>query len=485
MKLWVIHLFTLILIFQINRTKVRAQCADIHPVDLAALQALYTNTNGDSWSDTTGWNQIIGPTASCDLNNIHGVFFNGNRVQFLIMPNNNLSGAIPPELGNLEQLIQLDLPQNNLTENIPASLGNLSLLMRMDFFDNDISGQIPNSLGNLTNLEVLALNRNLLSGDIPRDLGDLTNLIWLLLNDNMLTGRIPNHLGNLSNLEILSIHTNNLTGGIPSRLRNLSSIRQLIMYSNNLSGNLPRFLGDLNTLEFLELGDNEFSNRIPPEIGNLNSLITLNLSQNSLRREIPPELGMLSSLENLLLQENRLFGQIPGELGDLTSLTTMRLDGNDLSGCFDSNLNSLCGISVFIDDPKFDASWADFCSTSVGECPSASMPVIELPTIEITESRLFKTTDEPMSAPALFQNHPNPFQYETAIPFYLPHTDFVEITFYDLDGRLLKKWNAQLEKGYYELPVQRHELPANGPITCRLVTGDQSFVKLLIIANGN
>ena len=46
---------------------------------------------------------------------------------------------------------------------------------------NDLSGEIPPELGDLANLKSLNLEYNELSGEIPPELGDLANLksLWL------------------------------------------------------------------------------------------------------------------------------------------------------------------------------------------------------------------------------------------------------------------------------------------------------------------
>ena len=76
--------------------------------------------------------------------------------------------------------------------------------------DNGLSGAIPPELGNLTNLEWLHLDDNGLSGAIPPDLGNLTNLWGLDLRSNNLNGLIPPELGNLTNLRWMHLSGNDL-----------------------------------------------------------------------------------------------------------------------------------------------------------------------------------------------------------------------------------------------------------------------------------
>ncbi|MBH08995.1 MAG: hypothetical protein CMG74_01355 [Candidatus Marinimicrobia bacterium] len=66
----------------------------------------------------------------------------------------------------------------------------------LDLSDNDLSGSIPPEIGNLTNLTELYLNTNDLSGSIPPEIGNLTNLTYLNLCRNNLTGVIPDEICN-------------------------------------------------------------------------------------------------------------------------------------------------------------------------------------------------------------------------------------------------------------------------------------------------
>ena len=84
-------------------------------------------------------------------------------------------------------MTSLALPQNNLVGTLPGQLGTLSqLLDGCGWSNNSLSGQIPAELGNLTQLEWLYLAGNSLSGPIPSELGALSQLQGLYLAGNSL-----------------------------------------------------------------------------------------------------------------------------------------------------------------------------------------------------------------------------------------------------------------------------------------------------------
>ena len=90
--------------------------------------------------------------------------------------------------------------------------------------DSQLTGTIPPELGNLNNLERLNLTRNQLTGDIPPELSLLTNLQLLALGGNQLTGPIPTWLGSLAKLQELQLWGNQFTGAIPPELGNLPGL---------------------------------------------------------------------------------------------------------------------------------------------------------------------------------------------------------------------------------------------------------------------
>ena len=201
-----------------------------------------------------------------------------------------------------------------------------------------MSGSIPSQLGNLDNLERLSLDGNQLSGSIPSQLGNLDNLEYLSLDGNQLSGSIPPELGNLDNLREMTLSSNQLSGSIPPELGNLDNLERLSLRNNQLSGEIPPWLGNLTKLEWLRLDGNEFTGQIPNGLSRLSNVTFLVLSGNQLTGQIPSWLGNMTSLERLGLSDNRLSGEIPTTLGNLPNLRLIRLGGNSLTGCIPDSL---------------------------------------------------------------------------------------------------------------------------------------------------
>ena len=217
--------------------------------DRASLVALYNATGGANWTNNTNW------LTTAPIGQWHGVTTDGNgRVTNLDLNDNQLSGTIPTQLGNLANLEELLLTRNQLTGTIPAELGNLASLQGLYLGGNQLRGEIPPELGNLANLEVLDLDSNQLSGEIPPVLGNLANLVELHLEDNQLTGEIPSELGSLANLRSLFLGGNQLTGTIPAELGRLTNLTVLHLSGNQLTGCVPASLQDVADNDFAQLG---------------------------------------------------------------------------------------------------------------------------------------------------------------------------------------------------------------------------------------
>jgi hypothetical protein len=85
----------------------------------AALIALYNNTNGDGWANNSGWKTPPLDTDGFAMpgteGNWKGAFISADHVTQIFLYNNNLSGSIPSQMGNLGKLKELFLDKNQLS----------------------------------------------------------------------------------------------------------------------------------------------------------------------------------------------------------------------------------------------------------------------------------------------------------------------------------------------------------------------------------
>ncbi len=112
-------------------------CSGIPYIECQALYALYESTGGDDWTDNTNWLTPV-PVESW-----HGITVADRHVIGVVLPSNNLTGSIPPELGNLGRLLSLMLDSNRLTGGIPAELGDIDTLLLLWLDGNSLSGEVP------------------------------------------------------------------------------------------------------------------------------------------------------------------------------------------------------------------------------------------------------------------------------------------------------------------------------------------------------
>ena len=128
------------------------------------------------------------PSNDC-IQNCNGVWGGDNQGEILLwnecyyidsttsilLEGHQLGGQIPPIIGNLVNLTELDLRLNQFTGEIPSEIGNLTNLTYLNLASNQLSGEIPLSVCTLletNNFNVCGLigeNPNLINtcNDIP------------------------------------------------------------------------------------------------------------------------------------------------------------------------------------------------------------------------------------------------------------------------------------------------------------------------------
>ncbi|XP_068653789.1 probable LRR receptor-like serine/threonine-protein kinase At1g74360 [Aristolochia californica] len=119
---------------------------------------------------------------------------------YIQLTGNELTGGIPPEIGNMRNLSLLHLGKNALSGSLSPELKNLPLVS-LNVSWNRFSGEIPEELGDLRCLQNLDLSHNNFSGEFPISLNQLNELSKFNVSENpLVTGRIPSS-GQLATFE--------------------------------------------------------------------------------------------------------------------------------------------------------------------------------------------------------------------------------------------------------------------------------------------
>ena len=106
-------------------------------------------------------NQITGSSVDYSNHNLSHFpkeVLGNTAVETLNLSNNNLTGALPAEIRQLQNLQELNVSNNKMT-GIPAEIGQLKKLQILNYANNSITG-LPMELGNLSQLKVLDLSGN-------------------------------------------------------------------------------------------------------------------------------------------------------------------------------------------------------------------------------------------------------------------------------------------------------------------------------------
>ncbi|KAH9715378.1 Receptor-like protein 15 [Citrus sinensis] len=96
--------------------------------------------------------------------------YNGSNLDYMVgldLSCNKLTGEIPSEIGELQEIPVLNMSHNFLSESIPESFSNLKMIESLDLSHNRLSGQIPPKLTELNFLSNFNVSYNNLSGLIP------------------------------------------------------------------------------------------------------------------------------------------------------------------------------------------------------------------------------------------------------------------------------------------------------------------------------
>ena len=302
--------------------------------------------------------------------------------------NNNLNGTISPLICSLTSLQLLDISNNNMSGMLPPCLGNFSINLRvLNLGNNSFSGFLPETYTNTSSLRWIDVSHNQLRGRLPRSLGNCMKLEFIDLSWNKFSDVFPIWLGALPELKILAMQRNAFYGPIEEpdldNVEYFPELRFLDLSSNSFRGKFPSqnmFSGNVmrdvtrnrstymmaatsiqtpslrlffsefysititsksveryypkiqEAFAVIDISSNKFEGRIPEFTGNLEGLISFNISSNLLTGPIPSSFGNLRWLESLDLSQNKLSGQIPQSLTQLTFLAIFIVSNNNLTG---------------------------------------------------------------------------------------------------------------------------------------------------------
>jgi len=111
---------------------------------------------------------------------------------------------VPPEIGQLTNLVELYLSNNKLSH-FPPEIGQLTNLTKLNLAGNQLR-ELPPEIRHLINLTELNLAENQFR-ELPPEIGQLTNLTKLNLAGNQLR-ELPPEIGQLINLTELNLYDN-------------------------------------------------------------------------------------------------------------------------------------------------------------------------------------------------------------------------------------------------------------------------------------
>ncbi|KAL4597228.1 hypothetical protein ACB092_12G219600 [Castanea dentata] len=247
----------------------------------------------------------------------------------------------------LPSLLELRLSFSKLPFIPPTPIVNFSSLLTLDLSRNQFENTlIPSWIFGLHNLVSLDLFDNFFQGPIPVDLQNMTSLRHLDLSGNIFNSSIPNWLYSFSRLEFLNLGINNLQGTISSAIGNLTSVISIDLSSNELGGKLPRSLGNLCNLREITLSSNKWSQEISEILESLSVCLSdrleiLDLSHSQLHGHLPDDLGVFKNLVQLSFRDNSISGPIPVSLANLPSLTYLYFSNNHINGTLPPNFGQL------------------------------------------------------------------------------------------------------------------------------------------------
>ncbi|KAL4576007.1 hypothetical protein LXL04_012095 [Taraxacum kok-saghyz] len=299
-----------------------------------------------------------------------------------------LSGSINPSLLSLKQLEYLDLSCNDFQAiQIPSFIGSLTQLRYLNLSLSNFQGDVPHQLGNLSNLVVLDLKFGVWLSDVAvKRLNWLSGLPLLTYLDmsgydlhiasewlqvvhtlpaleelhlsSCNLSQIPRHptVVNFTSLTILDLSYNFFDSLMPEWIFSLDKLVSLdlsrcLFHGTPVPGTVTGF-NNLTSLKFLHVTENQYMNSpsVLKGLLTLKSLVSFDLSTCGISTPILGSLENMTSLISIDLSQNHIAETLPNSIGNLCNLTRIDLRSNNFSGSVSGLLANLCECK----SPKLD-----------------------------------------------------------------------------------------------------------------------------------
>lgn len=311
----------------------RNDCSERYPLDTLAVRALLDANN-----------MVEEKIAKVSLSR------NG-RIVSLNLASRNI-GIVPPEIGNMDSLEELDCTNNHL-KSLPGGFGKLAGLKKLLLGRNELT-DLPDSMVYLARLSYLTLEKNRLC-TLSQSLQNFADLSWSwaksqtcsiltpydhdstivrgLLNRYGMQDTSVNKIALLTGYRITTIFINsdlfsNLRiTSFPVELAKLDSLKALYLRYTGIT-EIPDGISGFSKLEHLGLPGNPIQ-KVSQNLSELVHLQELILSGGSFT-SLPDSCGKWVNLKTLNLANNRLT-TIPAAFINFKQLESLELQGNAIT----------------------------------------------------------------------------------------------------------------------------------------------------------
>ncbi|KAG0588331.1 hypothetical protein KC19_2G235200 [Ceratodon purpureus] len=264
-----------------------------------------------------------------DRNVIEAINIEGRSgVQWLCLRNLFWANCeVPTFLQQCKELCVLDMSGWYDLMELPDTIGELSNLLELNLNCCSWLYRLPDTIGDLVKLSKLDLSGCGSLIWLPESIGKLSNLLELILDGCWRLTRLPDSIGDLVKLSKLDLRgCENLTCLLES-IGKLSNLLEL-----NFDGcwgltRLPDSIGDLVKLSKLDFSNCWKFTCLPESIGKLSNLLVLNLWGCKGLIRLPDTLGNLTQVQKLEVQFCKNLVELPQSTGLLSQLS--RLDMSD------------------------------------------------------------------------------------------------------------------------------------------------------------